>query len=365
LRRLSAPAIAAIATLALTAGPAEAWTKRSTKVTVMTRNLYLGTDLIPIASQPSEAAFEQAATRGFNNVKATDFRKRATLLAREIKRRRPDLIGLQEVALWRTGPKDGVRSNERTVAFDWLALLRRALRRAGLRYRVGGVQREFDLSAPTSAGFDVRLTMRDAILVKRRPGLEVLRRRGENFKNLLVFPIPALGISVPVKRGWVYADLKLGHRRFRFVDTHLEAYGASFRLAQARELIAHGGPAHSGRRLILVGDLNSDPKGDLSGMDEPAPYDALTAFGLRDTWRLVHPQNKGYACCLKHKGADGLPDLRDPPPFPADQRIDHVLIGGRVRALAAHRVGLDPRNRTASGIWPADHGGVVTTLRLR
>jgi endonuclease/exonuclease/phosphatase family metal-dependent hydrolase len=365
LRRLAALAIALIATLALAAGPAEAWTKPSTKVTVMTRNLYLGTDLIPIATQPTEAAFEQAATRGFNNVKATDFRKRATLLAREIKRRRPDLIGLQEVALWRTGPKDGIRSNERTVAFDWLALLRRALRRAGLRYRVGGVQREFDFSAPTSAGFDIRLTMRDAILVKRHPGLRLLRSRGENFKNLLTFPIPALGVTVPVKRGWVYADMKLGERRFRLLDTHLEAYGASFRLAQARELIARGGPARSGRRLILVGDLNSDPNGDPSGRGDPAPYNALTSFGVRDSWRLVHPVSKGYECCLKHIGPDGLPDLRDPPPFPADHRIDHVLIKGRVRALAAHRVGLDPRNRTASGLWPSDHGGVVTTLRLR
>jgi hypothetical protein len=51
LRRLAALAIAVIATLALRAGPGEAWTKRSTKVTVMTRNLYLGTDLIPIATQ--------------------------------------------------------------------------------------------------------------------------------------------------------------------------------------------------------------------------------------------------------------------------------------------------------------------------
>jgi hypothetical protein len=160
-------------------------------------------------------------------VKATDFRKRAVVIAREIERRRPDLIGLQEVALWRTGPKDGVRSNERTVAFDWLAPLRRALARAGLRYRVGGVQREFDFSAPTPGGFDVRLTMRDAILIKRRPGLRVLRRRGGNFKNLFVVPIPALGVSIPVKRGWVYADLKLGQWRFRFVDTPLEAYGAS------------------------------------------------------------------------------------------------------------------------------------------
>jgi endonuclease/exonuclease/phosphatase family metal-dependent hydrolase len=359
--------LVAVASLGLAAPAADARRQRdTTTLRVMTRNIYLGTDLIPIATTPNRAAFEQAATRGFNNVRATNFPARARLLAREIRSTKPDLIGLQEVALWRTGPKDGVASNERTVAFDWLALLRRALRRAGLSYRVRGVQREFDFSGPTSGNFDARLTVRDVILVKRRRGLRVTRFRGRNFRNVATIPIPALGRTITINRGWVYANARLGRRRFRFLNTHLEAYGASFRLAQARELVARGGPARSRRPVILVGDLNSDPNGDPNGAGDPAPYNAVTGFGFRDSWRRLYPRRRGYECCLDHKGADGLPDLLDPPPFPADHRIDFVLYrGGRLRPRAARVVGLNRRNRTGSGQWPSDHGGLVTRFRLR
>jgi endonuclease/exonuclease/phosphatase family metal-dependent hydrolase len=334
---------------------------------VMTRNLYLGTDPIPIAVSPNLNVFEQRAQRGFENVKETDFPARAKLLAREIKRTKPDLIGLQEVALWRTGPKDGVMSNETTVAFDWLALLRKELKDLGLRYRLGGVQPEFDLSGPTADDFDVRLTMRDAILMKKRNGLAIRGKRGGNFQNLAQIPIPALGTTVTIKRGWVYDDLKLRGRRFRFLNTHLEAYGDSFRLAQANELIASGGPARSTRPVILVGDLNSDPNGDPNGTGDPAPYNAITGFGFLDTWKRLYPGNQGYECCLDHQGAGGLPDLMDPPPFPADHRIDHVLRKGkRLKPVSAKVVGTDPTlNRTASGLWESDHGGVVTKFRLK
>jgi endonuclease/exonuclease/phosphatase family metal-dependent hydrolase len=357
--------LVAVASLGLAAPAADA-ARKPAKLRAMTRNIYLGTDLIPIAISPNRTVFEQRATRGFNNVRATDFPARARRLAREIRSTRPDLIGLQEVALWRTGPKDGVANNERTVAFDWLAILRRALRRAGLRYRVRGSQREFDFSGPTSGNFDVRLTMRDVILVKRRRGLRITRVRGRNFRNVARIPIPALGRTITINRGWVYADGSLGGRRFRFLNTHLEAYGAPPRLAQARELIARGGPARTRRPLILVGDLNSDPNGNPNGTGDPAPYNAITGFRIRDSWRRLYPRRNGFECCTDHKDANGLPDLLDPPPFPADHRIDFVLYKGRrLRPRAARIVGLNRRNRTASGLWPSDHGGLVTRFNLR
>lgn len=384
LRRTLAAALAVSATAAL--APAAEAGKRdkqankrgnSPVVSVMTRNLYLGTDLIPIATAPDIDAFKQAATAGFEQVQATNFPARARLIAREIKRTRPDLIGLQEAALWRTGPEDGVHPNATDVAYNFVAILRRALKRIGLDYGVVRVTEEADIEGPTSEGFDVRLTMRDAILVNRkRRGLRIVGRGGDNFEELLV--LPTVVGNITVKRGYAYADVVLASRkggkgkgkrrrargaakrvqrhRFRFVDTHLEAFLDSFREAQARELVGPNGPVAGKRTVILVGDVNSDPKGS-----QPEAWQIIEDSTLRDTWPWLYPRRPGYTCCTVG------PALMDPPrPSPFDHRIDDVFAQGKLRPLNARVVGTNPAtSRTRSGLWASDHAGVVTRIRLR
>jgi len=97
LRRLLLLALsAAVLTALFAASAAEA---KSVKLKAATRNLYLGTDLIPIAASGTQAELEQKALAGYNQVKANDFSARAKRLAAEVKANKPDLIGLQEVAL--------------------------------------------------------------------------------------------------------------------------------------------------------------------------------------------------------------------------------------------------------------------------
>jgi len=345
-------ALTALTAIVPAAEAAKAKKKRSTNVTVMTRNLYLGTDLIPIALAPNRPAFEAAASAGFAQVKATNFAARSKLIAKEIKRTKPDLIGLQETALWRTGPKDGTATRAGDVQIDYLALLRKALKQAKLKYSVVRVTNEADIEGPLQENLDVRLTMRDVILAKKRDGMKVRKRGGGNYTAALA--IPTVAGTFTSRRGFAFADLNLNGKRFRFVNTHLEAYGDQFRTPQAQQLV--GGAAGKSGRVILVGDMNSDPNGD-----EPNAFNTLIAAGFTDTWARLHPGDPGLTSGLNA-------DLKDPPspnPFD-DSRIDHVLYKGKIRPLNSTIVGKNPANsRTSSGLWASDHAGVVTKYKLK
>src|SRR5829696_7139580 len=251
-----------IALLAATVIAAPAHAATAPKLSVMTRNVYLGGDISKPIPAPDRAQFEQKATELWQAVVETDFPARARLLAREVRRTRPDVIGLQEVALWRRGP-DGVRDGAATPAtrrvYDFLALLRSRLAGAGQRYRVASVQTEADIEAPVSLGYDVRLTMRDVVLVRRRKGLRVRRALGANYDATLDVPT-AIG-TLSSRRGWAAADVTVGGRRVRVVTTHLEAFSDDHRLRQATELLGAGGPVRRPHRVIVTGDINSDPTG--------------------------------------------------------------------------------------------------------
>jgi endonuclease/exonuclease/phosphatase family metal-dependent hydrolase len=331
----------------LAAAPA-AEAKPGPKLTVMTRNIYLGGNIALPIGATSRADFEHKTTELWEQVQATDFPARAQLLAREVRRTNPDVIGLQEVALWRRGPAAAMPAS--TVVYDFLATLRAEL---GSGYRLGNVQTEADIEAPTSLGYDVRLTMRDAVLVRRRKGLRIRRRLGGNYAR--TFEVPTQVGTLSSRRGWTAIDASLRGKRFRFVDTHLEAFDDATRLAQARALAA--GPLRRSGTVILAGDLNSDPTGATGA--NPAAYHVFTRAGLRDTWLLRNPKGSGNNCCLKQV------TITDPPPGPFDHRVDHLLAKGRFKVLRTRIVGTDPANRTAAGLWPSDHGGGATTLRLR
>jgi endonuclease/exonuclease/phosphatase family metal-dependent hydrolase len=325
-------------------------------VTVMTRNIYLGGDIFRPIPARDRAEFERLAGELWAEVQSTDFvGTRAALLAREVRRTKPDLIGLQEVALWRRGPegvKDGAATPATQVVYDWLRTFRRRLAARGLRYAVAVKQRETDIEAPIDAGYDVRLTMSDVILVKKRKGLRVTRRLKSNYDEDI--PVPTQAGTLTSTRGWAAVDVRFRGKRFRFVNTHLEAYLDSTREEQARELIARGGPLRGKRQYIVVGDFNSDPNGTES---PSAAFDILSDFGLVDTWpRRFGP---GFSCCLNNSNA------RDTNADGFDHRIDLILTKPKLRAISGQVVGDELRDRAPNGLWPSDHAGVVMKLRLR
>jgi endonuclease/exonuclease/phosphatase family metal-dependent hydrolase len=333
--------------------------KKPVKLSVMTRNIYLGGNIAKPLGATTPEEFARLNGEVWTTVENTNFRARARLLAREIRRTRPDLIGLQEVALWRRSPdgfSDGSQTKANIVVYDFLRILRRALKARGLKYRLGSVQSEADVEGPTDRGYDVRLTMRDVILVKRKKGLRVRRKGGKNFKSAI--SLTTVAGPVTVKRGYTFVDAVYKRRKFRFVDTHLESFTDSHRLDQAEELVGRNGPTRVRKPVILVGDMNSDRNNADSA--DPAAYNAIRDAGFRDAWITIRGRNaKGYACCLDRE------DLLDPPPGPFDHRIDHIFTKPKIGGTRARIVGTDPDNRTSSGLWPSDHGGWVATLRLR
>jgi Endonuclease/Exonuclease/phosphatase family len=338
------------------------------KVTVMTRNVFLGADLGPALNATTLDGAIDGAGVILNEVDETNFPERAVPLAREIAESKADLVGLQEVALWRQQfpsdlPPEFGGTPATDVRYDFLALLLQELRNTGANYEVVRVQEEFDQELPVDldgsnatgglfgAELDGRLTMRDVILARKGSSVKTGETDAGRFTNMFI-PVVGGAIEIPVERGWVSTEATIGgsSTEFRFVNTHLEAFGAdTIREAQAKELFAPGGPLDTGEQVILAGDLNSGTaaRHNIQGTDQLA-FQALLDFGMTDNGAI-------QSCCYS--------DLFDPTQV-FDHTVDHVMTKPGLETKTAFVTGDDPAERTPSGLWPSDHGGVVSTLEL-
>jgi Endonuclease/Exonuclease/phosphatase family len=349
-------------------------------VNVMTRNLYLGANLTPAIGAPNLGAFVAANGQILREVTANDFPTRAKGLAAEILQQKPDLVGLQEVALWRTAPPSiaplVTGPSATTIRYDYLQELLAELNEGKGKggggkpqYEVVVVQEEFDLEAPAdengiagdgpaaqgipNAEINGRLTMRDVILARRGAGVQTWNPQGANFKALLTVPVLSGTSSLTIKRGWTATDAKVrGSHAFRFVNTHLEAFDPLVRAAQASELVAPGGPATGQLPVVLVGDLNSDDD-TVVGEDRLA-YEALLAAGM-----VSRSTNVPLSCCLK---SSLLAVGKGGSEAHFDHQVDHVMTRDPdVVALQSSAVtGIQPVN----GFWSSDHAGVFSALRF-
>jgi endonuclease/exonuclease/phosphatase family metal-dependent hydrolase len=330
------------------------------KLTVMTRNLYLGTGLTEIVSAPDQATFIGAVTQAWANVVATDFPSRADALAEEVRRTRPDVIGLQEVTLWRDQtPADTVAGvttpNATNVVFDFLALLQAELVERGVPYTAVSTSVNADVEAPrfnSAGGFtDVRLTDRDVILVRTPLAGKFSNPRDGHYRAQLTLPSP--GGPVTFTRGWTTIDYRHDARtRVRIFNTHLEVEeplpAAQVQVAQGVEALAR--IVLSPYPVIALGDFNSAADGSTT-----PTYKLLTTV-LTDTWTRVRPGDPGLTCCE--------PELLDSVQ-PARTRIDLVLVSRHLSADRAELTGNSPFRAGPPPLWASDHFGVVARVVLR
>jgi len=384
--RICCAALLGVLVVVPMAEAAEASARPGKPVTVMTRNLYLGADINrPVnAALTAQAEGKTAqeilvalanathATRAI--VDQTDFPVRAGLLAGEIARTQPDLIGLQEVALWRSGPlqldRVGV-PNATTVDYDFLQILLDELAARGEEYVAVSVGNRADVEAPSFTGSpfddtmgvdarDIRLTMRDVVLMHVEDGLTATGTADQIYAHNLA--VSVVGVTMRFDRGYQWVDVRAGARSFRFVNTHLEAFSSDLALAQAAELLGHA-PA-TDRTTVFVCDCNSDPLNHsikpTDHVPHSAPYDLITGT-FTDEWLRWAPAAEGWTSGLSELVNDSTADG-------FDHRIDMIFgrtaSGGPLAVDRGEVTGTDVADRDpATGLWPSDHGGVVLRLR--
>jgi len=310
-------------------------------VSVMTRNLYVGANLLPLATAAPGAEFEHSASDRLREIDATEPDARMKVLAAEIVRAGVDFVNLQEATAWYTGPK-GDPAKAPWTRWDYLAALKRELRALGRPYYVATSDRSLDIEGPSDLGVDVRFKTGNAILVRKGAHIHIQRARSGPFPTQLRIPTRALG-EVETTRGWNYVDFTIGGQSARLVNAHPEAFSADVRLAQVKELVK--GALDTKSRVILAGDLNTGP--DLPKPEDRAPYAQLAKA------KLVDRRTPAFNCCFND-------DLRT---GTWDHIVDRIMSRPKL-PLVSSFIG-STSDTTPSGLLASDHGAVTSVLRLR
>jgi endonuclease/exonuclease/phosphatase family metal-dependent hydrolase len=329
------------------------------RITVMTQNLYVGTPLNSAFGASSWAELVAAGSQGWANLLASDFPTRAAALADEIARARPDVVGLQEVTLWRDQTPSDLQTrpapNATHVAFDFLAILRAELSDRGVPYTAAATSTnadvEFAREDPGAGLVDLRLTDRDVLMVRSD-----LADRAGNPRNghyTAQFSEPFLTGPVTSTRGWTSIDYRLDPTTTtRIFNTHLEVgdpVTGTTQERQGEEFLAL--TAASPHPVIALGDFNSPADGSAT-----PTYRDLTAV-LHDAWTSARPADPGWTCCQAQPLADAV--RREV------TRIDLVLTSEDWPVARVERTVDQPFRPAPPPLWASDHFGVTARIVVR
>ena len=75
----------------------------------------------------------------------------------------------------------------------------------------------------------------------------------------------------------------------------------------------------------------------------------------RDAWADLHPTDPGFTAYQVTSSINN-------PVSTLWKRIDYVMVRGALAAESIELVGATPDTRTASGLWPSDHAGLVASI---
>ncbi len=317
-------------------------------LTVMTYNVYVGSSADPILGVENLLQVPIEVAKMYDNVMASDFPSRAQGIVKSIKAHHPHIIGLQEISLIRRqSPGDFLPDNPtlaEEVVMDYLQIFMDALQAEGLNYKVAAQVENIDVEMPMLAETgldDIRSTDYDVILA--RDDVEIARPVNANYTNAL--EIEDLGLIV--NRGYTAVDATIEGATYRILNTHLETVSEEVRVAQIHEIIDF--LSNEKLPIILLGDFNTRAT-------EGTGYQTLLSAGYVDVWQMDSEGN-GNTCC---QDADLLNEISD-----LTARIDQIFVRNLVpTSVVTHTVGDKPADKTASGLWPSNHAGVVAQFEF-
>ena len=325
------------------------------EVKVATYNMYLGAELLEIFMSTSPEQLVTEVGEAYLDVQAGRPEERIDEIADQIVSSSPDVVGLQEVALWRIGAPGDPASAE-TVAYDFLQMLLDSLAERGAHYAPVAIQTNLDreLTGVFPAAFPLDIRYTDRLVILARSDLRTSRLKIEGAQTGtfgVLLPVLLLGNPLEIPRGWASVDIKHRGKTYRFVNAHLEAFDDMVQYYQALELLQ--GPTNTNMPVILAGDFNSDPifNGD--------SYNALLGGGFTDIWTAVGSNGAGYTWPLSPESPAVILN-----PF---QRVDFTMARGDVTLSSIDVIGEDPLLdlTTPSSFRPSDHAGLAATVVLQ
>ena len=382
--------------VALMLAPASVAKAESPQVTVMTRNIYLGADvgvameLIPNLSAAAQFMWDQ--------VKATDFNKRAPKLAAEVIAERPDVIGIQEATIWYC--KKNAWS-KRTEVFNFTEQYLAAIKARGQDYvlatkdGVTALNTGYSIAAipfvtmvndpetfqplfgqdKAACGFEIA----DALVIRADLSGKVLAVGNTEYEASYTV-VPTI---MTIYRGYSWADIKIGNTPVRFITTHLESLWDENKVPnaakQAQQLISDLNETRN--PIVIMGDFNSDPRDPRIADDpnvggQPAASKSCPAGGSEcSAYRLM------FEAGFKDAGPDSLDSRNNSWGMNAlltgpdsdrlkysqqlgniagySDRLDYVFVKNGAVPLVSRLIGATPPNNLNS-----DHAGVVSLISI-
>ena len=379
----------------------------SDNLTVMSRNLYLGADVgVALEKIPN---FPAAAQFMWNQVRATDFTRRAPLLARQIIDSHADVIGIQEATHWYCQKNLWSR---KVVVYDFLKEFLAATRAEGSEYVLASYKGKEALnigysipaipyltlvrdpetfqplfgSDSAACGFEIG----DAIVVKRELAPHVLNVGNSEYEASYSI-VPKI---MTIYRGYTWIDLDFAGSRTRIVSTHLESLWDKSKVPnaalQATQLIDD--LKKTTMPLVVIGDFNSDPRDPRPNSKsnpggQPEASDTCKAQVASPTIKTAIDVCSAY-WLMRHAGfSDSGPDALDPHnyswgtnalltgPDPIRKkaalvmgnehgftdRLDYVFLKNGTTSIAASIIG----NTALQGkTWATDHAGLVVKVQI-